>query len=321
MRLRREQDETVDGLADGRKALAELYIDGGEERRRERLAAEAAERGWAERLDAALVARLSEEEADRAMTVRRAELDDQADRDLQAELDSHTELASRTAPGTDSSAMTESAADAGSEPEYGDQDLSEDPAILQVERLRALSTVADLLVEIADTVRTEEGPAGRLPYQTEQSRLPILRGRLAIALATARLLRAPDLDACRKVVEAPPNFASQALAGVLEAIDEVRDTLTSGSQLAVIRPLRPAGTKQTQSGERKKRKKKKSQTTADQASPHDPLPMPKRVTQGWIEAHVPTMSAAELGEFVSDLKKRNWSDSDIASRVIPYASE
>jgi hypothetical protein len=33
------------------------------------------------------------------------------------------------------------------------------------------------------------------------------------------------------------------------------------------------------------------------------------------------MSAAELGTFMSELKKRNWSDSDIASRVIPQAHD
>ena len=47
--------------------------------------------------------------------------------------------------------------------------------------------------------------------------------------------------------------------------------------------------------------------------------MPTRVTQAWIDANVPTMSASTLGEFLSELRKRNWSDSDIATRVIPYA--
>ena len=49
--------------------------------------------------------------------------------------------------------------------------------------------------------------------------------------------------------------------------------------------------------------------------------MPKRVTQVWIEANVPSMSAAELGTLMLELKKRNWSDSDIARRVIPQVPD
>jgi hypothetical protein len=193
--------------------------------------------------------------------------------------------------------------------------LLDDSPNRQIERVRELSKIGDLLVEIADAIRAKEGPVGVLPHQLEASRLPILRGRLAIALAAARVLGASDLEACRKVVETPPNFTRQALAGVLAAIEEVRDTLTSWPVISEPQPstiahLQPALAKPTESS--KKKKKKKSQL---------PPTMPKRVTQVWIEANVPSMSAAELGTFMSELKKRNWSDSDIASRVIPQVHD
>jgi len=192
--------------------------------------------------------------------------------------------------------------------------LLDDSPNRQIERVRELSRIGDLLVEIADAIRTEERRGGVLSHQLEASRLPILRGRLAIALAAARVLGAPDLEACRKVVETPPNFTRQALAGVLAAIEEVRGTLTASPVISESRPgtgqLQPAPTMPTESS--KKKKKKKSQL---------PLTMPRRVTQVWIEANVPSMSAAELGTFMSELKKRNWSDSDIASRVIPQVHD
>ena len=59
--------------------------------------------------------------------------------------------------------------------------------------------------------------------------------------------------------------------------------------------------------------------TAASLPPEAPLAMPKRTTQAWIEANVPNMSASTLGEFTSELRKRKWSDSDIATRVIPHA--
>jgi hypothetical protein len=91
------------------------------------------------------------------------------------------------------------------------------------ERLSAeLSTIADLLVEIADSARHEEGPDGRLPQLQQPTRLPLLRRRLAIALAIARALGAQNLEACRKLVEEPPVFATQTVSGVLSAVEEVQ---------------------------------------------------------------------------------------------------
>jgi hypothetical protein len=334
MKPRRAHAETVvEGLEEERRALAERYtIDAEEARKREQLAAETAERD-AERLAAAAAARAAEDEARRAaMAARWAEQrEHQADRDLRADLDRRAELAHRMTPGTDSAPTTEHAPAAESPLAYGGDMLSDDSPSRQIERLRELSRIGDLLVEIADAIRAEEGPGGVLPYQIGASRLPILRGRLAIALGAARVLGTGDLEACRKVVETPPNLTRQALAGVVAAIEEVRGTLTSWPVISESRPatigqLQPAWTKPTESSKKKKKKKSQSKVelpaTAAQTSPPEPqLTMPKRVTQVWIEANVPSMSAAELGTFMSELKRRNWSDSDIATRVIPQVHD
>jgi len=332
MKPRREQAETlVEGLEEERIALAERYtIDADEAQRRDQLAAETAERD-AEKLAATTAARAAENEARRAaLAARRAERERQADSDLQAELDLRAEQAHRTASGTDSPPTVEETPTTDNAQEYGGGMLIDDSP-RQIERVRELSKIGDLLVEIADAIRAEEGPGGLLPYQLEASRLPILRGRLAIALAAARVLGTPDLEACRKVVEAPPNFTRQALVGVLSAIEEVRGTLTSWPlasesqpRPAAIEHPDPAETKPAELSKKKKKKKSQSKVelSADQASPPDPsLTMPKRVTQTWIETNVPSMSAAELGTFVFELKKRNWSDSDIAGRVVPHAHD
>jgi hypothetical protein len=49
-----------------------------------------------------------------------------------------------------------------------------------------------------------------------------------------------------------------------------------------------------------------------------PLVMPARVTDAWIKRNVPHMSATTLASFISELWKRNWTDSEIAQRVIPH---
>jgi hypothetical protein len=209
LKPRREHAEiVVEGLEEERRALAERYtIDAEEARRREQLAAEAAERD-AERL---AVTRAAENEARRAaLATRRAEREHQADHDLQARLDVQVERAHRPPSGADAPPTSEYAPDVDSPLEYGGGMLLDDSPNRQIERVRELSKIGDLLVEIADAIRAKEGPVGVLPHQLEASRLPILRGRLAIALAAARVLGASDLEACRKVVETPPNFTRQA---------------------------------------------------------------------------------------------------------------
>jgi hypothetical protein len=52
--------------------------------------------------------------------------------------------------------------------------------------------------------------------------------------------------------------------------------------------------------------------------PEPPLVMPKRVTQAWIEENVPHMSATTLADFISELWKCDWTDSEIARRVLPH---
>jgi 8-oxo-dGTP pyrophosphatase MutT (NUDIX family) len=348
VRLRRDQKETPEGLEEERRVLAERYtLDADEAQKYEQRAAEAAERRWARRLEEA-AARESEEEA--RYEASRVEPEFETDRDLLAELDQRAELVRRTTFDTEPPAPTEYTSTA-SEPLYGGDVPTDDTPSREIERVRELSRAADLLVEIADTVRAEGGVGGgHLAYRIEQSRLPILRGRLAIALAAARVFGAPDLEACRRVVEDLPNFAAQAVVGVLAAIEELRETLTSSFQPgesglghpSEAKPILWGETPQQPKKKKKRKKEKKSQSdlalvtgmgsepfpaivfpaqplTAAEASPTESeLTMPKRVTQAWIEANVPTMSAATLEEFLSELRKRNWSTGDIESRVIPH---
>jgi hypothetical protein len=370
MRLRRDQKEPPKGLEEERRVLAERYtLDADEAQRYEQRAAEAAARRWAQRLEAATAARESEAEA--RHEVRTVEPEFEADPDLLVELDRRAELARSTAFETEPPAPIETEPPAPIEteppapietdppatiertsavrrgPDYEGDLLPYDTPSREIERVRELSRAADLLVEIADTVRTEGGAGGHLGLRIEQSRLPFLRGRLAIALAAAAAFGAPDLEACRRVVEDLPNFAAQALVEVLAAIEEVRGTLTSSFQPGEVGRVRATETEPTrwetpqQPKKKKKRKKEKKQSelalvprigtealvatgapvlsvTAAQASPSAELTMPKRVTQAWIEANVPAMSADTLGEFVSELRKRNWSNGDIESRVIPH---
>jgi hypothetical protein len=48
--------------------------------------------------------------------------------------------------------------------------------------------------------------------------------------------------------------------------------------------------------------------------------IPSRITQSWIERTVPTLSEAELGELLRAMRTRDWTDDDIATRVLPYAT-
>src|SRR5262249_8454007 len=151
------------------------------------------------------------------------------------------------------------------EPVDSGDTLPYDTPSREIERVRELSKAADLLVEIADTVRTEGGAGGHLGYRVEQSRLPFLRGRLALARAAARVFGAPDLEACRRVAEDLPNFAAQALVGVLAAIEEVGRALTSSIQPGEVGHVRATETVPTrwetpqQPKKKKKRKKEKKQ--------------------------------------------------------------
>jgi hypothetical protein len=46
--------------------------------------------------------------------------------------------------------------------------------------------------------------------------------------------------------------------------------------------------------------------------------IPSRITQSWIERTVPRLTARELDELLNAMRDRNWSDDDIAGRVLPY---
>jgi hypothetical protein len=62
-----------------------------------------------------------------------------------------------------------------------------------------------------------------------------------------------------------------------------------------------------------------AETQLSTTSPPEPsLLIPKPVTQAWIETNVPRMSATTLAYFISELRKRNWTDRDIVRRVIPH---
>ncbi len=107
---------------------------------------------------------------------------------------------------------------------------------LKIERLRELSKVADLLIEISDTARLEAGADGRLPILHQPTRLPLLRRRLSVALAASRALGAPALEQCRKVVEEPPQFATQTISGIVTAVEEVQRAVDAEGGLVGSQP-------------------------------------------------------------------------------------
>jgi hypothetical protein len=49
------------------------------------------------------------------------------------------------------------------------------------------------------------------------------------------------------------------------------------------------------------------------------LDIPSRITQSWIERTVPGLNAAEYELLLEEMRARNWTDGDIAERVMPYA--
>jgi hypothetical protein len=50
------------------------------------------------------------------------------------------------------------------------------------------------------------------------------------------------------------------------------------------------------------------------------MKIPSRITQSWIERTVPLLNQMELGQLLNVMRERNWSDDDIADRVLPYAT-
>ncbi len=49
------------------------------------------------------------------------------------------------------------------------------------------------------------------------------------------------------------------------------------------------------------------------------MEIPTRVTQRWIEQTVPSLTQADLDQLLSVLRQRNWTDHDLAERVLPHA--
>jgi hypothetical protein len=49
------------------------------------------------------------------------------------------------------------------------------------------------------------------------------------------------------------------------------------------------------------------------------LLLPKRVTEQWLEREVPKLNSSQLAALLRGLRKRGWSDLEIATRVIPRA--
>lgn len=45
--------------------------------------------------------------------------------------------------------------------------------------------------------------------------------------------------------------------------------------------------------------------------------MPSRITDAWLREAVPTFSQAGLATFVSELKRRGWTDAELRARVYP----
>jgi serine/threonine-protein kinase len=63
---------------------------------------------------------------------------------------------------------------------------------------------------------------------------------------------------------------------------------------------------------------RESTTTAQEGTSGPSETWPDRITQTFIEARVPSMSAGELEQFIAVLRERNWSDADLQERVYPW---
>jgi hypothetical protein len=54
------------------------------------------------------------------------------------------------------------------------------------------------------------------------------------------------------------------------------------------------------------------------SEPVHSVELPARVTQAWIERTAPRLTAAAIPSFLQVLRRRGWSDSELAQRVVPH---
>jgi hypothetical protein len=62
----------------------------------------------------------------------------------------------------------------------------------------------------------------------------------------------------------------------------------------------------------------KKRSIPKKAPPQRPDGLPHRFTDAWIKKNVPRMSPSHVQYVIRDMRKRGWSDAEIARRVYPY---
>jgi hypothetical protein len=52
--------------------------------------------------------------------------------------------------------------------------------------------------------------------------------------------------------------------------------------------------------------------------PLESVELPARVTQAWIERTAPRLTTTAIPPFLHALRRRGWSDNELAQRVVPH---